>query len=296
MIKLERERLITPKFDLVFKRVYGSEDNNIAMKVLIKEVLNITPKKITILNSELIGTPYVDKKVYVDLIVELEDKTKVIIEVNTEVDTPLQDRNLFYMCRIMARDLRPGQHYDEFNKHILVDIDFSGKHEKPIMDYKLIDEKTGKIFSEKLQIITIDIPYYSKKCYTNREDVSKLTRLEKFLGLFNIDDRKLAWEVSRGDKDMEEIYNKIKECNLDDEILGAYDGEWHRQELERLGKIRAEKEGFENGYDKGIEKGLEQGKLENSKEIVKNMLKENIDIELISKITGMSIEDIKKIF
>ena len=291
MITAEREKLITPKFDLVFKRVYGSENDNVPMKVFIEEVLNLKPKKITILNSELIGKPYKDKKVFVDLVVELEDNTKVVIEVNTEIDTSLQDRNLFYMCRIMSKDLKPGQHYDEFKRHILVDLDFSGKHIKPVMNYKLYNIETKDIFSEKLEIITVDIPYYSKKCYTNREDVSKLTKLERFFGMFDIEDRSLAFKICKGDEDMEEIYNKINECNLDDEIIGAYDGEWHMKELERLGMIRAQKEGMEKGLQKGLQKGIETRNIE----IVKNMLKLNLDSKIISEVTGLSIEQINKL-
>ena len=41
-----------------------------------------------------------------------------------------------------------------------------------------------------------------------------------------------------------------------------------------------------NGYNEGFNKGIEQGNLEKSKEIARNMLQENIDINIISKVTG----------
>ena len=41
----------------------------------------------------------------------------------------------------------------------------------------------------------------------------------------------------------------------------------------------------------GLEQGIEQQKLE----IAQNMLKENIDISLISKITNLSLETITKL-
>ncbi|MBQ8219403.1 MAG: hypothetical protein IJZ79_06595, partial [Bacilli bacterium] len=53
--------------------------------------------------------------------------------------------------------------------------------------------------------------------------------------------------------------------------------------------------GIEQGIVHGIEQGIEQG-IENEKtEIVKKMLQENTDINFISKITGLSIEEINKI-
>ena len=41
--------------------------------------------------------------------------------------------------------------------------------------------------------------------------------------------------------------------------------------------------------------GYVDGKAEGKNEIAKNMLKENINIELISKVTGLSLEEIEKL-
>ena len=41
----------------------------------------------------------------------------------------------------------------------------------------------------------------------------------------------------------------------------------------------------------GMKKGINKTKIE----LIKNMLKENLPIELISKITGISVDEIKKI-
>ena len=41
--------------------------------------------------------------------------------------------------------------------------------------------------------------------------------------------------------------------------------------------------------------GKAEGKNERNIEIAKNMLKENIDIELISKVTGLNPEEIEKL-
>ena len=47
--------------------------------------------------------------------------------------------------------------------------------------------------------------------------------------------------------------------------------------------------------DEGIRKGLEQGTEQSKNEIAKNMLKENMDISLISKLTGLSNDQINKL-
>ena len=48
------------------------------------------------------------------------------------------------------------------------------------------------------------------------------------------------------------------------------------------------------GLEEGIQKGIQKGKIENRKEIAKKMLEENIDIEIIAKITTLSVDEIKK--
>ena len=62
-------------------------------------------------------------------------------------------------------------------------------------------------------------------------------------------------------------------------------------------------EGLKEGIEKGIKKGIKKGKLEGIKEgiekqnyaIAKSMKAENIDIETIKRITGLTIEEINKL-
>ena len=148
-----------------------------------------------------------------------------------------------------------------------------------------------------MEIVKVNVPYFYSVCY-NKD----ATLQERFIGLFNEDDSDKAKLLIRGDKDMEELYNKILE-NSDDEIIGLYDIESHRREVERSVREEAVEEGYSEGLEKGLEKGIEQGIKQGIEQgikqrnidIAKNMIKENIDIAIISKVTGLSVEDIKKL-
>ena len=63
----------------------------------------------------------------------------------------------------------------------------------------------------------------------------------------------------------------------------------------RLKAIRDEMNIRYSGYIDGMTEGEAKGKAESKTEIAKNMLKENINIELISKVTGLSLEEIEKL-
>ena len=80
---IEEKRLIPLKFDLMFKKVFGDNNDKKPLRELLKCILDIEPKEITILNPEIIGSSYYDKRTTVDLIVELEDGTKIGIEMKS---------------------------------------------------------------------------------------------------------------------------------------------------------------------------------------------------------------------
>ena len=79
------------------------------------------------------------------------------------------------------------------------------------------------------------------------------------------------------------------------------------RDLVKIPGESAEEEGLKEGIEKGIKKGIKKGKLEGIKEgiekgklaeqisMAKTMKSKNMDINLISEITGLSIEEIRKL-
>ena len=47
--------------------------------------------------------------------------------------------------------------------------------------------------------------------------------------------------------------------------------------------------------EEGIKEGIKEGKERREEEIVLNMLKEGLEMEMISKLTGMDLEAVKRI-
>ena len=54
----------------------------------------------------------------------------------------------------------------------------------------------------------------------------------------------------------------------------------------------AREQGLEEGRFEGIEQGIEQGAISEKHSLVERMLIEGLDVSLISKITGLAVEDI----
>ena len=92
-----------------------------------------------------------------------------------------------------------------------------------------------------------------------------------------------ACGVSEYDK--KELYQYDKKIMLADERrIGM------RQGLKK-GKLEGKLEGIKEGIEKGIEKGRHAEQIS----MAKSMKNKNMDINLISEITGLSIEEIRKL-
>lgn len=52
---------------------------------------------------------------------------------------------------------------------------------------------------------------------------------------------------------------------------------------------------WQDGVEKGIEQGIEQGIVQGKLEIAKNLLKQRMPIEMISEVTGLSLDEVIKL-
>ena len=94
---------------------------------------------------------------------------------------------------------------------------------------------------------------------------------------------------------MKKIFRKIREMNEDEELIGAYVKE-ERDLMELNTRLSsAEKTGYEkgekSGYEKGEKTGYDKGIIETAKKLIKN----NVDINTVSKVTGLSKNKIKNL-
>ena len=93
----------------------------------------------------------------------------------------------------------------------------------------------------------------------------------------------------------DKLIEEVNRYSTDNRVIALYT-KLSREELEKNTLLKeAKEEGYESGYDLGYDSGIEQ----NQYDIVKRMLKENLSIEFIMKMTDVSrtkIEEIKKSF
>ena len=68
-----------------------------------------------------------------------------------------------------------------------------------------------------------------------------------------------------------------------------------REEIRMEGRIEGRQEGWQKGQQEGWQKGQQEGWQKGLQAVVRNMLKNNLDMSLICKVTGLSEKEINKL-
>ena len=94
-------------------------------------------------------------------------------------------------------------------------------------------------------------------------------------------------EIANGSEEALYIVDKLERLNEDDKFRTDYNVELVRRKEINSARL--------DGYDDGKAEGLEAGAKAKEIEIAKNLLKDGIPIEVVSKNTGLSIEELEEL-
>ena len=134
---------------------------------------------------------------------------------------------------------------------------------------------------------------------------NKLLTWMKFFTSQNL--KAIEKELKEANPIMTKVIEEYKRFTSDDKLMRAYDARDAFLLGQKIMLNREREEGLKEGIEKGIKKGIKKGKLEGIKEgiekgklaeqisMAKTMKSKNMDINLISEITGLSIEEIEKL-
>lgn len=220
----------------------------------------------------------------VDFICKI-DNEYVLLEMNNKPSRVILERNFMYAAKIYGNKVVKGAEYN-YSKVISININnfyFKGLN-KAIQKFVLKEERSEEVYTDKIQIYNIYLPLIKKKYY-NKEELSKT---EEILLIFNENDKDLLNKLSEDDIIMREYIKDATDASRDGEWAALeYDKEVHDKMIQNS----MLKEANEKGIETGKKLGIETEKLE----IARNMLKDNMDINVISKYTELSLEKLKEL-
>ena len=287
------DEFMVPTNDYIFKRIFGYVGNENITKNLLESILKIKINSVSLDGNTILEKDLASDKIGIlDVKAILENKIPCDIEIQVVPFDNITKRLLFYWSKLYLKTINSGDSYDNLQKAIvilIVDFDFKKiDNLKNINDYHTkwqitADSSTKHILTDAFEIHTISLKLVEKlfkKSYN--EDSKDLIRWLKF-----IKEPSLLEE-----RDMENVNIKEAKEQLDELKKSKYEQELAEY---RMKEIRDKKAIESYGFNTGKEEGRKEGKKEKQIEIAKKMLKENMDINLISKLTSLTENEIRKL-
>ena len=153
-------------------------------------------------------------------------------------------------------------------KFIQINLTSNSDEDIPLVGmYTLMDDKTKIKYIDNLIIYEFNVPKIKTSCYNGSNEYN-------FVALLDADKEELE-NMCRGDNMMKKLKDEVENLNNDDEFVKFLSDE----DEERL---------LKNTF-------IEKGSIKEKKNIALNMLNQNMDIELISNVTGLTKEEIDEL-
>lgn len=283
---LESNYLFIPKIDVVFHSLFRSGNESIT-KALISDIIGCNIQSINLDTDRHLLTKHPEDKLGIlDVKAVLDDGILCNIEVQLVNNHNTESRFLYYWSRLFSSQLVKGNNYSKLKKTICI----------AILDYELDRNLTSTDFHTKWNILN------TKNGRTILTNLFELHILEipKALKHQNLNDPIVQWMWFLSNPNQMEVLDVMKKNLKIEEAMELLEQISQDKELQRRIELRqkaildensAKTSNIQYGMKKGLEQGLEQGKTK----IAKNMLAKDMDVSIISEVTGLSIEEINNL-
>ena len=281
-----KERYINLFTDYGFKKIFGEEPNKNLLLDFLNELLREEQGEIrdlTYLKTEQLGDTDIDRKAIFDLYCENERGEKFIVELQKSKQNFFKDRALYYSTFPIREQAERGDWNFELKAVYTVAIlDFvfdedKNQPEKYRYDVKLTDIDTNKVFYDKLTFIYLEMPKFSKRL----EELT--TRFDKWLYVIR--------NLNRLERIPDTLREKVFEQLFDTAEIARFTPDQVRSYEKSLRYYRDMK----NSLDTAFEEGIEVGEQKKERQIVINALDQGLDFQIISALTGLSVDAVEKI-
>jgi len=283
-------RLFDPKVDYVFKILFGDENDKSMLISLLNAILKGKPtiKDLILNNTDIPKILKDNKSCKLDILATSDEGIKFNIEMQCKKTKDIINRTVYYASKLFTKDLKEN---DDYNNSKVISIWIFGENvtdradpiNEAYMTLQKTDNEDYEILTDHLRIIYLELNKY-KITKDNIND--KLTKWVDFL-TNPIDLEKSTFE----DEDIEKARKKLEFISSDDKerasLEAIKEGLFDQYSSFNIGK--------KEGIEEGLKEGLKEGEKNKSIEIAKNMLKDNVDINIISKYSGLNIEEINKL-
>ena len=290
-IILKPNELLEIRGDRIFHDMFNEYEMD-TIEWLVMQILNCKYEdihgKVKVGGAESPGLSKDDKRKRLDLVVYYKNKI-INIELNNNAGSDYL-RNACYIGNRVINSYLVGEDYGKETQGILVNLNWYTENEiknhterkvEEIWKYPTLNKKDNvpKFF---IKFIHINLCIFKDICYN---DVEKDDLVWK---LFTITNKEELNDLVKKEKLLENYYNKIDRLSKDKEYCRMV---WD----ERIEENLRRHDDYFNGKNEGISIGQSMGIEQNRTEMIINLYNNGASLDLISKSSGLSEDEIKDI-
>lgn len=278
---------INPFTDIGFKRIFGQEFS----KPLLLDFLNnllVGERKIEnikFLDKEMPRDIEGERSIIYDVLCETETGEKIIVEMQNQRQPFFKQRSIFYASEAISRQARKGREwrFDIKAVYLIAFLNFTLEDIGTTFrtDVALLDMRTKEVFSDKIRLIYLQLPYFNKEADECENDFERWIYVLKNMETIN----RLPWTAKSA------VFKRLEEIAE----VRALTKEEQMQYDHALKVYRDNYNTFQGAIEEGMKEGREKGRADKTKEVAQNMKKMGMSIEQIAQACGISVEEAEKL-
>ena len=266
--------------DIIFKSLFIDMEE--LLKRFIYDITGYKLHNITLEVNEIPITRKNEKFKRCDLIIKSEN---IIfnIELNSMYYKSLIVKNLSYICGLLSKNTSKGDNYNEDLEVIQININNFSRFNKPVLDYQITNNSYGIVYFRGLRIYDLDIVKCNNLYYNERIRKRNYLRWGALFSSHTLENMIPILDELLGIRMEEIVMAKLKKMTVVTHVMDEAEALREDDKIRR--SIRQD----------GLEEGIEKGRFETTINMIKNMIKKSLSYDLISEVTGKSINEIKEI-
>jgi len=286
-----KAKYVNPFTDFGFKKIFGEE----ASKPMLLDFLNaLLPqqahiKNLSFKNTEQLGQTAVDRKAVYDIYCENDQGEKFIVELQKAKQDYFKERTIYYSTFPIREQAEKGEwNYNLKAVFCIGILDFTFKdHENEPAKNEVVHEiklknQSGKTFYEKLTYIYLEMPNFTKT------EAGLQSRLDKWLYfLKHLEDFQSIPQIFKDEVIFVKAFEKAELSKFNQAEMDGYENS--------LKVYRDLKNVIDTAGNEGEARGEARGEAKGIIKVAKAMKTAGITIDIITKTTGLSEQQIEQL-
>lgn len=273
-------RLLNPKVDFIFKKIFGSEKHPNILISFLNAVMKPADKIVSVVinNTEITKDFLEDKFSRLDVKATTNKGEVINIEIQIKNEYNMIKRSLYYWSKLYEEQLHEGDKYETLSRTVCINIlDFKYlDNDRFHNGYRLKEIETNEELTDIEEIHFIEIPKLQD--LDDDENIDTIDMLTAWVEFLKDPESNVVRKLEFSMEEIKQAKDELYRLSRDKKELELY----NLREKSFLDKVSALSEAEEKGQRK---KALE---------IAINLL-DILDNKTIAAKTGLRIEDIEKL-